>query len=482
MLKVSHIVLAVFMGLLRFSLGQQIEIKIKDQKDTTAFMVNYFGKGTYYADTAMFKKGKIRFDMTDHNPGMFGLYIPGRPVLDFLYNGQSFSIETDLSEVLNETKFKNSKDNQVYYHYLSELQRLKSMADSSNQEDAQKFHDCFKGYCDSLIKANQDLFVSKVLTMYTDVKIPDSLEQIPVEEMPAMDRFSYYRDHYWDRVDFNDDRLVRTKGFHPLLEYYFSNSMMIQHWDTVCNYAIKLCDQLPKGSETFQYCVSWITSHYEKSEIMGMDKVFVTMAEHYYCNSTDQEETFAFWMTQSEKDKNRLSELCEKVAVQRNLVLGVRPPNIILPDSTDQQWIDFYSLTNDYTVLYFWDPECGHCKKMTPALQHLYSSKLKSNGVEIFAVGKAVGEDFLKWKEFIRSNHLEFINVAVTDQLYKQALENARSIVPRYTTLESLNYHQTYDIYSTPKIWVLDKEKKIIAKGLSIEQLDSFFDQVFTNQ
>jgi hypothetical protein len=37
------------------------------------------------------------------------------------------------------------------------------------------------------------------------------------------------------------------------------------------------------------------------------------------------------------------------------------------------------------------------------------------------------------------------------------------------TDVQSLNYHKTYDIYSTPQIYVLDKNKKIIAKRLDTD-------------
>jgi hypothetical protein len=80
---------------------------------------------------------------------------------------------------------------------------------------------------------------------------------------------------------------------------------------------------------------------------------------------------------------------------------------------------------------------------------------------------------------------LDFINVAVTDNLYKIAKEKPESLVPLYpgeqgkpTTLESLNYQATYDIYSTPKVFILDKDKKIIAKSLSMSQIEDLLDNL----
>gem|GEM_PF-5053532 len=75
-------------------------------------------------------------------------------------------------------------------------------------------------------------------------------------------------------------------------------------------------------------------------------------------------------------------------------------------------------------------------------------------------------------------NNLEFINVAVTDELYNAAMKDARQFVPKYTTIKSLNYQTTYDIFSTPKVFVLDKDKKIIAKSLSISQLENLIDRL----
>ena len=57
-------------------------------------------------------------------------------------------------------------------------------------------------------------------------------------------------------------------------------------------------------------------------------------------------------------------------------------------------------------------------------------------------------------------------------------MEDARQFVPKYTTLESLNYQQTYDIFATPKVWVLDKDKRIVAKSLTVSQLEDFLDRL----
>jgi hypothetical protein len=57
-------------------------------------------------------------------------------------------------------------------------------------------------------------------------------------------------------------------------------------------------------------------------------------------------------------------------------------------------------------------------------------------------------------------------------------MEDARQFVPKYTTIESLNYQTTYDVFSSPKVFVLDKDKKIVAKSITLSQLEDFLDMM----
>ncbi|MFT6922314.1 MAG: thiol-disulfide isomerase/thioredoxin [Crocinitomicaceae bacterium] len=328
-------------------------------------------------------------------------------------------------------------------------------------------------YQKNIAQNPNNLFVSKIVLMSMDIEIPETPLDADGNIIDSNFRFKYYRDHYFDNIDLKDDRLMRNRVFHNKFTNYFSSNLMLQHWDTVIHYAFQFCDALDPKSDMFQYTVSWITSQYEKSKIMGMNKVFIYMGERYYCTLNEEGKSPAHWMP-----KKNLDALCEKVSTHYDLVMGAKPPNLILRDTTDVNWRDFYSLDNEYTVLYFWDPECGHCKKITPKLQNLYSKKWKDRNIDIFAVGKATGDDFNKWKEFVRKNKLEFINVAVTANLYDSALVNASQFIPRYTTLKSLNYQKTYDIYATPKVWVLDKDKKIVAYSLTVSQLENLMDRL----
>jgi hypothetical protein len=81
-------------------------------------------------------------------------------------------------------------------------------------------------------------------------------------------------------------------------------------------------------------------------------------------------------------------------------------------------------------------------------LKKLYATK-KFN-LEVYAI--CANEDLEGWKYFIKANQLSWLNVNGT-----------KSITP--------DFHDLYDIYTTPVIYILDKEKKIIAKRINVNQI-----------
>jgi thiol-disulfide isomerase/thioredoxin len=488
------LVLLIFIG---FNVSaQKIRIKVIGQKDTTVNLIKYYGSKLYYADTAEMKNGEVVFDGKKQKPGIVGLFLPGQKYFEFIYNNEDIQLETSGPDFMVNMKVKKSEENKVFVPYVNFISNRKTEANNLGEqrnkfkkEDAQykvlsekidAINKEVETYQKNLVVQNKGKLVSKIVKMSMEVEIPEPPKDKNDSIIDKDFKFKYYREHYWDNVDLTDDALVNNPIFHNKMEFYFGKNMMLQHWDTVIYYAFNFCDRLNPKSSMFEYVVGWITSTYGKSEIMGMDKVYLYMLDRYYCTKNAEGKSPAFWVKEE-----KFGELCENLKNKLNLVVGVRPPNLILKDTTDTKWQDFYSLNSEYTILYFWDPECGHCKKTTPKLNELYVKKLKARNVEVFSVGKAIGKDFENWKKFIRDNKLEFINVAVTDKLYELAKKDPNSLVPVFgdnrpkpTTLESLNYQTTYDIFSTPVVYILDKDKKIIAKRVSISQIEDMLDHL----
>jgi len=469
--------------------SQKLRFKVEGIKDTTVFLTKYWGKGLFYADTAQMKGGIVEFTAkSDLQPGMLAVLFPGQKYFEFIYNKEDVSIETKSPDFIPTMVVKKSVENKIFVPYVQYLneQRVKAnkLVEQRNpldKKDAQyivltkQIDNVSKDVVDyqkKILTDHPTTLCAKIIRMSMDIDLPEAPKNEAGVITDSSFVYRYFRAHFWDNIDLTDSRLVNTPIFQNKLEQYFGKTMLPQHPDSILAVAIPFCNNLPKGSDMFKFCVDNITNNANKSKIMGMDKVFVIMVDNFYCKRDAGGKSIAFWMKE-----DKLKELCENNDIQKHLVQGVRPPNVILPDTTDKVWHDFYSLKSDYTILYFWDPECGHCKKTTPKLQELYEKKLKDRNVEVFAIGKATGDDFEKWKKFIIDNKLTFINVGLTKSLFEFAKDNAAELIKKkVTTLESLNYHDTYDLYATPRIFLLDKDKKIIAKQLTISQLEDILD------
>lgn len=490
----KSIIFTLFLILTSFSYSQTLKFNIEGVKDTTVFLVKYKGSKLYYADTANLVNGVVTFDGSKQKAGMLGLLFPGQKLMEFIYNNEDVIISAKIPDFVGTTVVKKSEENKIFNAYVQYISNQKKQAQklSAELKNLDKESEVYKNkeaelnaiskevvaYQKDLVKNHSDMLVGKMINMTLEVEIPDAPVDENGKQLDSNFNYHYFRDHYFDHVDFSNDGLVNTPVFGNKIEYYFSNKMLLQHWDTILKYAYRLIDPLDPKSNAFEYTVSYVTSTFGNSQIMGMDKVFVMMADKYYCSRNEDGSSPAHWMTEE-----KLDELCENVQVQKNLVMGIVPPNIILPDTTDKpwnqlNWLNLHELDAEYTILYFWDPECGHCKKITPKLAKLYDEKFKERGIEVFAVGSATGDKYEKWKAFIRNNKMNFINVAVTETILKVGKDDARKLIPKYTTLESMNVHLTYDIYSTPQIYVLDKNKKIIAKRLTISQLEEMLDRL----
>jgi alkyl hydroperoxide reductase subunit AhpC len=116
-----------------------------------------------------------------------------------------------------------------------------------------------------------------------------------------------------------------------------------------------------------------------------------------------------------------------------------------------------YNTKADYLVLVFWDVDCGHCKTEIPKLLDEYHALQKEKyDIKVFSV--YTQHEYSKYKQYIIDNKLDWINV--------------------YDGVHVNNIKEKYDIYSTPVIYMLDKNKRIKAKRIGVEQVKDIIKQM----
>ncbi|MFT6324195.1 MAG: thiol-disulfide isomerase/thioredoxin [Halieaceae bacterium] len=259
-------------------------------------------------------------------------------------------------------------------------------------------------------------------------------------------------------MDLNDDRLIRTPVINKKIETYLTK-LTAQTPDSICNAIQYLTEQVADTSLMYKYIIQFSTNKFEKSEIMGMDAVFVCISENYYAKDK------AWWL-----GDEQLKDILKLYNTRKNLIIGTTADNITLMD-VDSNWKALHDVKANYTVLMFWDPNCGHCKKEMPKLKTFYETN-KAKGVEVYSVSTEF--DNKDWPAYIKEQGYTWTDVSDNPDVNK----NAQSFISGgQTTLNSLNFRDYWDIYSTPQLYLLDENKVIIAKKLNTDQLEDFIEK-----
>lgn len=436
--------------------GYNIKVHIVGLKDSMCFLANHFGDKQYLQDSCKADaKGNLLFEGKESlRAGMYLVVMPNKRYFEIMVDKQQFfSVEADTSLNPSKVSFKNSQDNIDFYAWLnyvsskrSEVETLRAKlmampeaerANSADQKKLDKIDKEIEMYQIDYITKNPNAFLSAVFKATREVDVPDA-PILPNGQKDSTFQFYYYRAHYFDNINFGDARLLRTPIFHQKLDYYI-HKLTVQMPDSVIVQADYLVGLAKKDTEVFKYVVWYITHEYETSNIMGMDAVFVHMVFTYYTKEQ------AYWL-----DDAALYKIQERAKQLDPILIGKKARNLVLAD-TSNHIQSMYNIKDPWTVLFFWDPDCGHCKKSMPKLIEFYK-EWHSKGVEVYAVCNETEVD--KWKTFIKENNLTWINVA------DPGLHD--------------NFRYDFDVATTPQVFVLDKDKIIRAKKIDVDQLGDF--------
>ncbi|MEI7490900.1 MAG: thioredoxin-like domain-containing protein [Bacteroidota bacterium] len=443
--------------------GYKLQFHIKGLKDTTCLIANYYGSGTYIKDTLKLdKSGKCTYAAAADLPkGIYIFIISDKNYFDFIIDkDMEFSIETDKANTLKSMSIKGSPDNILFYDYLkfNKQEYDKVQAFQKEMDKHSKNADSVKFLSDSIVKLNKviieyklnivrqhpESFVAFMINIMKEPEIPQA-PILPNGRKDSAFAYRYYRNHFWDDVSFTDDRALRTPVFHAKLVKYF-DKVLPQLPDSIISEADFLIEKSRINPEMFKYMVWFFTRHYENSDIMGFDKVFVHVVNKYYVTNQTP------WVDETVK-----KEIIKKAARMESLLIGKRPPNMIMQD-TSLQLVSMYNVNAKTLLILFWDPECGNCAQEIPKLKEFYDKDQLKFGLEIYAV--CTDSSMVKMKNFIKKKKMNWINV------------NG----PRTLTGE---LHAQYDIISTPVIYILNEQKEIIAKRLAVDQIEKFLENYY---
>ncbi len=442
--------------------GYKIDFKIKGLKDTTAYLGYYYGESTYVKDTArVSSQGTFTFDGKQALPqGVYFLILKTTRIFEIVISGQQhFSLETSTEDFIKYMKIKGDDDNRLFFENMvfnMESHKeadpwVKILQDSTLKEDQKK--DAKEAFqkINAKVLARQEEIISTFPATMT-ARIIKATKPIEVPNPPkkadgSIDstfQLRYYRQHFFDNFNLADDALIHLpKPYYVEKLNEYLDKLFFQSPDSIMAAIDGLAAVVKKNQETYKYLVWTCVYKYQKPAIMGLDEVYVKLVDKYYL-SGDMD----FWV--DDKLKKNLKEYADKL---RGSLIGKTGANLSMQDQNFQQK-SLYDIKKKYTIVYIFDPDCGHCREESPKLVAFYEKNKVKFNLEVFAVN--ADSSMKKMRDYMKEMKMTWITV-----------NGPRSYVGHYGKL--------YYAETTPSLYVLDEKKKIIAKGLLAEKLEDFF-------
>lgn len=458
-----------------FAQGYNIKVTVPSMPGKDLILANYFEGKVYAVDTAHLNAsgvGAFRKDKQKLARGMYLLLFSPSNYFDLLIgDNQHFSITTDTVQVLDRIRIEGAPENVAFLDFqrfmTAQNQKTRKIReafdkdpDKENEAARQKYSAQFdaadrevRSYIANLNKQYPGSALATFARFTLSPEIPDFSKQVP-EGTPDRDTeiqrraYFYNKNHYWDNTNFKDSTLIRTPIFKSKLDDFF-NKMILQHPDSVFKESVNIIERARGCQAMFRYLVSYCFNFSLENKIMGMDAAFVHIAKKYYLTGQTP------WV-----GKENLEKIEREVILTQYNLIGLKAQELKLP-TMEGNWVSLYETDAPFTLLLFWESDCGHCKKQVPLIKKQLLDKYKPYGFKVFAVHTQNDKD--KWEKFVAEHDLfDFVNC--------------------WDPHNQTNFRIYYHIESTPVIYLLDKDKKIIAKKLDVEQLDDMLTREYKRQ
>jgi hypothetical protein len=443
----------------------QIDVQLRPYKNTQVYLGYYYGEVRALADSAKLDaNSKGSFKGKEALPGgIYFIVTPAKQImLELLIDkDQHFSVSADSSNLPASIKFSGSEENSQFQEYsiytasmglkVNRLNQL--LASAKTRKDSLEINSQIKTetaslqkFRDSISKKYPGSFLDALLKAMQDPKIPPP-SQHPGGKYDSNFVYHYYKDHYWDDMSYTDDRMARTPFFESKLEKYYRD-LVSPNPDSLIKEIDHMLLYSRAAKEMYKFLMVHFVQKYINPQYMGQDAVFVHLFEKYI-NANKAE-----FFTPQYKD----FAAKRAYSLMANLI-GRQAPQLDMLDSIGKS-SPLYEIKSNFTVIVFWDPTCSHCKEVVPKVDSIYEAKWKNENVHVYAVKTEGSRE--QWLNFIKEHHLNgWAHVYPVPGKDEAEIAAGRP-----------GFKQLYDVYQTPMLYLLDKDKRIIAKKLTYLQIN----------
>lgn len=361
--------------------------------------------------------------------------------LDFIFNNEDIILETDFDAPEDSLLVVLSEENRIWVEFLRKEKKVetelkewekevdfyqnKGVSDSDNnlQTAINHFNTLQKErevLIDEMISRYPNLLATAMIKMYREPFLNGNLSQ--------QQRQALFQKEFFNELEFNDERLINSSVYTDRIFYYltsynqpgFTKEQLENEYIKAVDAVLAHTNQNPK---VYEFILGYLVHGFE---VLKMEKVIDYIANNY-SGTTCQTD--------------------EKTTLERKLAAREMKPGTIVPDFTlnDLNGTPFTlsKIQKDKTLLLFWASWCPHCNELIPYIK----SWVNHHNMEVVAISLDTSKT--EWKEGISNLGIEsWINVADLKKCDgKVATE--------------------YNVYATPTMFIIDKNRKIMAKPVT---------------
>lgn len=415
-----------------------VRLKVKNCPSPKAYLTQVYGGSQLLVDSQSAVEGVFHFKGNKPlMPGLYRVFFNEDVFLDIIINNEEVDLSVDANNMVGSMQVKTSRENRALYYYYQKIIPLDSALGMAymmeNREAADYLTDSLirqkNLFARDLIRNFPFSFAAKLFEAYI---IPEpsfySLQEINTYKS----RIEFLRQHFFDFINFGDSNLLYSEVFYTSINYYIEHLIKSKEEEGFIEACEFIMTKATKSKPVYDYVLNLLMEAFDQ---VRQDVVYSYLSEKYY-------------LGESCTDTVKARSVREKVNILRKTALGEPAPYLGFYDMTDNLRA-LEDVNAGHVVVFFWATWCHHCEKSMPEMKKMYK-RFRDQGVEVYAV--CLDSSANDWKEAIAYQGLPWINVRAPRGFADFDVKN-------------------YNVWGTPKFFILNKDKRIIAKPANVAQI-----------
>ena len=423
-------------------------------------LMGFYGHQTMIIDTAFVDStGRFKFHIDEDLPrGMYRILLGkgiraqflggGEQFVDLLFKYEDIIFQTHFEFPFDSMQVIQSAENEAFYKYLllkDDVQKKLEVLQQGIQHyprtddfyrvmasQYREIFDAYKSFIDGIHKQFPGSLLATIVNFDRIPYVDPLLEQEQRNEQ--------LKKTFFNEQDFRDTLLLYTDMIPAKVIRYLSlyrndrqgqevqEALYIQAVDVILSYAAV-------EEDIFNNVLNYLLEGFEQ---FGMETTLLHLYDNYVLGNA------CF-------DDERMASLKDKTEAIRRMGIGQPAPDFSIVDMKGQN-VQLSAIEAELTLVAFWATWCGHCTELMPEVYNLYRATDRNN-FEVVAI--ALEDDKTDLTDYLAHYEMDWIN-------YSSFKRWECSIARKFY------------VFATPTFFLLDEEKNILSKPMSIRDLRSF--------